>query len=109
MRKLLTTTALTTGLFAASLAGAGSASAATIAPPVDPGSIVILDVSSAVEAIRGLVTSGCTTQYVNRVLYSGSPVLVSVSGLDITIHGNNALTYTFTQYGSAFVYVRCMV
>lgn len=109
MRKLLTTTALTTGLFAASLAGAGSASAATITPPVDPGSIVIVDASAAVEAVRALVTSGCTTQYVNRELAMGSPVLVSVSGLDITIHGGNALTYTFAQYGSAVVYVFCMV
>lgn len=109
MRKTLTTTALTAGLFAASLAGAGSASASTgpeILDATGPG--VAIDTADAVETAKQIILGGCTTQFIARELGIGSPSLVTVSGLDVTVHGSRALTFALAHYGSSVTYVLCV-
>ena len=111
MRKVLTTTVLTTGLFAASLAGAGSASASTgpqILDATGPG--IALDTSDAVETAKEIILGGCTTQFVAREvsLALGSTSIVTVSGLDVTVHGSRALTFAVANANSTVTYVICV-
>lgn len=110
MRKLLTTTVLTAGLLASSLAGAGAASASTgpqLLEVSSPGTAI--DTADAVETAKQLILDGCTTQFVNRALGISSGTLVSVSGLDVTVHGSRALVYAVAHTNNAVSLFLCVV
>lgn len=110
MRKLLTTTALTAGLFASSLVGAGAASASTgpqLLETSGPG--IAIDSADAVETAKQIILSGCTTQFVYNALGISSASLVSVSGLDVTVHGSRALVYAVAHVNNATMFVVCVI
>lgn len=110
MRKALTAAAIAASALVAPMLGAGTASAAVITPTLpDAGSSISVDAGSAVATIEALVFNGCTTQYVAAIQAAGLGRIVTIAGLVITINGNNAITYTFTQEGNTVAYVFCVV
>ena len=109
MRKALTAAAIAASALVAPMLGAGTASAAEITPSLPAvGSTISVDPSSAIATIENLVLNGCTTQYAGKVLAAGTGSIVTISGLVITINGNNAISYTFVQAGNTVAYVFCV-